>query len=181
MSFSSAVRWEVGEMLSGVISLSAIAGTFLICPFSCGFQWVKNLCRPPPPPPVNSSHQWHPCSTVICFPPFSTLFFFPPPLFLFLSHVTLCIHPHFVHFWFFLPECRGILSTLAVLNLPMNGDAHIKKWHSEVLGVLSLFLLIVFFFFFLKDSWRSHLCLNICDLCAVFNWSSSYNTVKSFC
>lgn len=77
MSFSSAVRWEVGEMLSGVISLSAIAGTFLICPFSCGFQWVKNLCRPPPPPPVNSSHQWHPCSTVICFPPFSTLFFSP--------------------------------------------------------------------------------------------------------
>lgn len=115
----------------------------------------KNLC--PPHLPVSSSHQWHPCSTVICFPLFSALFFFPP-LFLVLSRVTLCIHHHFVRFWFFLPECRGILSTLAVLNLPMNGDAHIKKWHSEVLGVLTLFLLIVFLFCFVLKIVEGHIC-----------------------
>lgn len=180
MSFSSAVRWEVGKMLSEVISLSDIAGTFLICPFSCGFQWVKKISAPPICLWARHISDIHTqLSSVFLH---SQPFFFFPPLFLVLSRVTLCIHHHFVRFWSFLPECRGILSTLAVLNLPMNGDAHIKKWHSEVLGVLTLFLLIVFLFCFVfKDCWRSHLCLNICDLCAVFNWSSSYNTVKSFC
>lgn len=163
MSFSSAVRWEVGEMLSEVISLSAIAGTFLICPFSFGFQWVKNLC-PPPHLPVNVTSV---TSMLNChlFSTFHALFFSP-------SSVSCRFSCHSLY-------SSSLCSFLILSSWVQGNSVHFGcfeptyEWgcpHKE--GVV---------FFFFNDCWRSHLCLNICDFCPVFNWSSSYNAVKSFC
>lgn len=180
MSFSSAVRWEVGKMLSEVISLSDIAGTFLICPFSCGFQWVKKISAPPICLWARHISDIH--------TQLSSVFLHSQPFFFFPSSVSCPFSCHSLY--------SSSLCSFLILSSWVQGNSvhtgcfeptyewgcprkEVAFWSVGCADTIPVNCFFVLFCF--KDCWRSHLCLNICDLCAVFNWSSSYNTVKSFC
>ena len=152
------------------ISLCFPTGKRSLAPATC--LWAHHISDIPPQLSSNFLH-------------FQSLsfFFFLVALFLVPSCLTLYIHHHTVYFWFSLPKGGGVLSSLVILNLPVNECALIKERYSELFGLLSLFLLIRVFVKVVEGqfgAWTFVICVQ-----KVLNWSSSYDSrnhiVKGLC